>query len=294
MTNSNYLAIDIGGSAIKWAILDTEGTIHKKDRFKVDKNDYEAFYQEISKLVSESGCKKVGISSPGTIDMHTKTISGTVAVPCIKAGPWVTRLESELGVQCSIENDANCSTLAEMWIGNARGYKNLLNIVIGTGIGSTLVINNQIVRGANLYGAELGYLVHIVDRRYVYESELTSTKALVDRVNRIIPVESGLDVFANIKNEQVYDEYKSYIKDLAVLFYNAVHMYDPEVVLVGGAIAENNMVIEDLKIEYENIRQVVGMSSIRLNLNTCKFHNDSNLIGAVYNYISENEAKSRG
>lgn len=294
MTNSNYLAIDIGGSAIKWAILDAEGTIHKKDRFTVDKNDYEAFYQEISKLVSESGCKKVGISSPGTIDKRTKTISGTVAVPCIKEGPWVTRLESELGVRCSIENDANCSTLAEMWIGNARGYKNFLNIVIGTGIGSTLVINNQVVRGANLYGAELGYLVRFVDGRYVYESELTSTKALVDRVNEIIPVKNGLDVFANIENEQVLAEYKSYINDLAVLFYNAVHMYDPEVVLVGGAIAENKMVIEDLKIAYENIKQEVGMSSIQLNLSTCRFLNDSNLIGAVYHYISGNESKSGG
>ncbi|MEH7439207.1 ROK family protein [Neobacillus drentensis] len=287
--NSNYLAIDIGGSCIKWGILDRDGTIYEKGKLAVNGTDFAGFYEGIRTLILKSGCRKIGISSPGTIDRQTKTISGSVSVPCIKEGDWVTRLERELGVSCSIENDANCATLAEMWIGNARGYKDFLNIVIGTGIGSTLVMNNKIFRGANLYGSELGYLIRNNDGKFYYESEFTSTKALVDRISPIVPVKNGLEVFQYLDHPLVLAEYENFINDLAILFYNAVHMYDPEIVLVGGAISTNKRLIEDLKNRYEEIRREVGMSSIKINLNTCRFYNDSNLIGAVYHFINEFE-----
>lgn len=116
-------------------------------------------------------------------------------------------------------------------------------------------------------------------------------KALVDSVTKakFVPREmlSGKKIFDMIENndEKVIDIYDKWINSLALTIYNLVYLFNPEAILIGGGVSKQPRLIQDIKNRlYEIDKRTIEF----VNIETCKFCNDSGKIGAAYNYLFKN------
>ena len=158
----SIVVFDIGGSAVKFGLWQ-EDALAGKGSFETPKtwNELKAEMKSVfDGYVATDSVEGVTISSPGAVDSGTGIIGGISKVKYIHHFPIKAEWESLFGVPVSVENDANCAALAEVWLGAARDVQNALFIVIGSGIGGAVIVNRQLFKGKNLFGGgTFGYML---------------------------------------------------------------------------------------------------------------------------------------
>lgn len=290
-----YLAMDVGGTAIKYGIVDDDGNITKPGKI-VTPDSLEKMYQEIEKIYQQLDVKVAGLalSMPGAVDSAVGDIKGSSALDYIHGPNIKNDLQARLQVKVTIENDANCAALAEVWKGAASDVNDCMFIVSGTGIGGAVVKDRRIHKGKHLHGGEFGYMVALNDienDRYVSWSEAGSTVAVVKAVAKELNVDyqtlDGKVIFDNVDNDPIYQKYvDQYYSVLAMGIYNLQYVYDPEKIVIGGAISARDDLIEQLEKHLDKIYQNIPYALIHPTVVKCMFANQANLIGAVYNFIN--------
>jgi glucokinase len=113
--------------------------------------------------VSVADVKGVGISCGGPLDTATGIIYAPPNLPDWKAVPVKSFFERELGLPTYVENDANATALAEWRYGAGRGYRNIIFMTMGTGIGGGIILDNQLYRGTNDLAGELGHQTILIN-----------------------------------------------------------------------------------------------------------------------------------
>ncbi|GIN41861.1 ROK family protein [Heyndrickxia oleronia] len=291
-----YMVFDIGGTYIKYAVMDKEGKKLEKGKFPTPTEGLEVFLQEISNVVKEYSnsynLQGIAVSSPGAVDVNTGYIGGASAIPFIH-GVCMSRLLIErTGLQVAIENDANCAALAEGWLGAAKGTNYYICIVIGTGIGGSIVLNHSILRGANLHGGEFGYMIMgapLTDPLQENWSKSASTNALIKEVESKKSLADGTldgeEVFrlAFSGDHVVQESISHFYKKLAIGIYNLKYALDPEKILIGGGISKRREVIDGINQELKLLKD--DISTLTIEVEACQFENDANLIGALYHFL---------
>lgn len=298
-----YLGIDIGGTKIKFGVLNENGQEILKNEIETPKNNYNKFIEIVTDIITKyDDIEGVGMSIPGCINSSTGYISNGGALRYLDNINLKEELEKFTGLKLAFENDANCVALAEKWIGNAKNSTDFMCITVGTGIGGALFVNNKLCTGKNNFAGEFGYMViDGVDgvERISTMSKVASTEALRKEVAKLkkmdFEVLSGLDIFEMIKNNDldVIIAYKKWMRRLAVGIYNLGFSIDPEKILIGGGISLAPNFIDDLKAELVELVGAIGNDipkatpsvDVRWDIDTCKYFNDSGKIGAVYNLL---------
>ena len=291
-----YIALDVGGSAIKYGLLNKYGEILEKGNIVTDNEDIDKFIFDIKSIVEKyiksENIKGLACSFPGAVNQKTGFIDGVSAVPCIHNVNMKKLLSEATALEISMENDANCSALAEGWIGAAKDVDNFISIVLGTGIGGAVVIDKKILRGKNLHGGEFGF-IQVTDEKgenglgNVW-SRVASTGALIRRVanrkNIDVSDLTGQLVFEMEKDdEEVKEEFAEWFKVLAKGIYNIQYILDPEKILIGGGISARKDFIDRLNQYLELMKN--KESTLDIKVEKCEFDNDANLIGALYNFL---------
>ena len=157
------IGVDIGGTKILSAIIDERGNIVKSLRVPSEGKEgrdkiLSHLYEAIERLISED-IVGIGIGTAGQVDPDSGTI--VTATPNLKdwAGtPLKDIIEKKFGLPTYVDNDGNVAALGEWWAGGGRGARCLLCLTIGTGIGSGIVYEGKVFRGAKGVGAELGHM----------------------------------------------------------------------------------------------------------------------------------------
>lgn len=164
------LGIDIGGTNSVFGIVDARGTILASGSIKTQKyaavEDYvNDLCNEILKLVKqedvEDKIEGVGVGAPNG-NYFNGTIEYSPNLPWKGIIPLAQMLENKLKLPVTITNDANAAAIGEMTYGAARGIKDFIMITLGTGVGSGIVVNGQLVYGHDGFAGELG---HVIMRR---------------------------------------------------------------------------------------------------------------------------------
>ena len=145
-----YLAIDIGGTAVKLGIVDEEGRVLSKTEQSVCFDNYETpilttvlsaaeqFLKE--QVVEPQGLAGIGVSAAGQIDTRKGIVAGTCgSLPNYIGSPIKAELEAKFGLPTTVANDANCMTLGEVWVGAAQGYTDVIGVTLGTGVGGGIM-----------------------------------------------------------------------------------------------------------------------------------------------------------
>ncbi|MEH7304557.1 ROK family protein [Neobacillus drentensis] len=291
-----YMVFDIGGTYIKYAVMDQEGKKFESGKFPTPCEGLESFLQKLSQVTKEYSnsfeLQGIALSSPGAVNVKSGFIGGASAIPYIHGVCMTDLIRERTGFPVSIENDANCAALAEGWLGAAKGTEYYICIVIGTGIGGSIVINQSILRGASLHGGEFGYMIMGAQSKNPLDqtwSKTASTHALVEEVARRKSLAKGTlngeEVFLladkgdTIAKESIVEFYKR----LAIGIYNLTYALDPQKIFIGGGISKRQEVIDGINRELNRLRD--DISTLRIEVQACQFDNDANLIGALFHFL---------
>jgi len=165
------IGIDLGGTYTVFGVVDRRGRIIEKDRFEMKPFEDKSFEDYIGKL--KSSLHKLidstgGIGSIKGIGMGAQ--AGNYSSGCVEHAANLPKkwgkvihftkiLGDEFGIPVSLTNDANAAAIGEMMYGAARGMKNFIVITLGTGVGSGIVSNGQLVYGHDGFAGELGHII---------------------------------------------------------------------------------------------------------------------------------------
>ncbi|MBV9825215.1 MAG: ROK family protein [Alphaproteobacteria bacterium] len=158
------IGVDLGGTKIEAAALNSVGAIEARRRISTPRGDYAATVQAIKDLVGEvereAGCDEraasVGIGIPGTIVATTGLVKNANST-WLNGRPFGRDIEAALGRAVRFANDANCFALSEAADGAATGCRVVFGVILGTGVGGGIVIDRQILVGANAIAGEWGH-----------------------------------------------------------------------------------------------------------------------------------------
>lgn len=290
----NYLAIDVGGTALKIGLLTEEGEILESDSKKTPKT-LDAFYQIIEDTFHEyEGVKGLALSLPGAVDSETGIIGGSSALDYIHGPNIKEELEKRLQIRVEMENDANCAALAEVWKGAASDVNDCCFIVSGTGIGGAVVKNKRIHKGQHLHGGEFGYMIadfNFETKEMKTWSDVGSTVAVVRAVAKAKGVDvaslDGRDIFDHYHEDSDYEKaVDKYYYVLANGIYNLQYAYDPQKIIIGGGISVRDDLLDEVNQRLDVIFHRFKHAKIRPVVLTCQYHNDANLLGALYHFLT--------
>lgn len=290
-----YACLDIGGTSIKVAISNEKGELINKKNLEV-LNDFEFIIEKIvtwiEEVKKEYNLEGIAISAPGAVDSKSGIIYGDSALPCIHGPNWKEILFNKTGLKVSIENDANSAALAEIFSGKAKDLKDILFVVCGTGIGGAIIKNGKIHKGKHLHGGEVGYMVmEEVDGKYLNFSQVASTMSFVRKVRKFYNDDSwtGEKVFEEAEkgNKICIDAIDTFYKNLAKGIFNLQYVYDPEIILLGGAISNREDFVNNINEKLQLIRKNMDTDTFMPLIDTCTHKKDANLIGALANFLEE-------
>ena len=279
--------IDIGGTSIKFGIWKDHKIIEKEAI--PTPNDLTSFYKELTKQMNiykaKYNIKSIGVSAPGTVDQRNGIIKGASAIPYIHNFKIVDELETQIGLPIKIENDANCAALAELKYGAARGKQNVVLLVLGSGVGGSVIVNKQIYRGSHLLGGEFGYMLADETRTVSQVATVVEMAKRYSKKKKAKKLYDGKMVFEDAKNgDTIARQYvNSFYYELAKIIFNLQYSFDPDVFLIGGGISNNPMLLKGIEKGLDAVMQRVPIAEVRPTVKVCKFHADANLIGAAVN-----------
>ena len=170
MEKPYVVGIDIGGTNTVFGIVDARGTILASGSIKTGAYDEaDNYVDEVCKnllplIIANGGVDKIkgiGIGAPNG-NYYSGTIEFAPNLPWKGVIPLAAMFEERLGIPTALTNDANAAAIGEMTYGAARGVKDFIMITLGTGVGSGIVINGQMVYGHDGFAGELG---HVIVRR---------------------------------------------------------------------------------------------------------------------------------
>ncbi|MGL5384093.1 MAG: ROK family protein [Culicoidibacterales bacterium] len=295
-----HICFDIGGSSIKMVVITENNEFLFKKSVSVQ-DEIQKIYQIMSTYISEVKVtfpnleiQGMAISAPGAVNPQSGIIGGASALTSIHGPNFKMELKKLTGLDVAIENDANCAALAELYYGAAKGCDDICTMVIGTGVGGTIVKSRQVHHGHHLHGGEFGYLLVQTDEMQVETlSNLGSTRALVTAAQTIDrTIQDGEAVFraaeSDARIQKVIEQFYFY---LALGAINIQYTYDPEVIIFGGAISQQPQFIENIQAKIQTIVTQSGMSHTIVPIcKTCTYYNDANLLGAKVNFIQRQQA----
>jgi glucokinase len=161
------IGIDLGGTNIKAAAIAKTGEIIAKAEWSTESekgvDHVVSRLEQISYHVAEAAGWKwaevtgVGLGLPGFLDFSTGVVEQAVNLGWRNI-PIISLLSEKMGVPVYFDNDANAAALGEAWVGSGQGFKDVILVTIGTGIGGGIIINGEIQRGTNGMAGEIGHI----------------------------------------------------------------------------------------------------------------------------------------
>ena len=162
------IGIDVGGTNVKIALVDDNGKIiysnsvptYAKMGYEYTVNNIKQAIKDLMKETNTtpSDIEGIGFDFPGQVDCKTGVVKLAPNIPGWVNVPIAQMIEDEFHIPTRIDNDVRCAALGELKFGAGKGCENFICITVGTGIGSGIVINGKVVRGATNAAGELGHI----------------------------------------------------------------------------------------------------------------------------------------
>jgi glucokinase len=303
------IGIDIGGTKIAGALVDAQGQIVLEERVPSPAGDPEAMVDAVVGLIQRLSANHevigAGVAAAGFIDADQSTI---IYAPNIswRNEPFKAKLEAKLDIPVIIENDANAAGWAEYRYGAGRGYKHMIMLTIGTGVGGAVIADSHMLRGGFGIAGELGHLrvvpnglacgcgQHGCLESYASGSALLrAAKELAvsgdPAGQRLREIEAeagqltGLEVYkAILENDEgalrILSDLGSW---LGQAIASLVAVLDPEIVVIGGGVsAAGELLLNPIRDAYLAHLPARGYRP-ELKITTAEFVNDAGVVGAA-------------
>ena len=311
----HYLVFDIGGTFVKYGVLTGEGDILLRGKYPTACFDLSLFMDRLLKTVNELRADwnpaGIAVSMAGILDVPRGFALTGGAVRSITNYPMAEELSRLTGgLPVTIENDAKAALLAEYWKGNLQNTSNAVAFIIGTGIGGAVLADGRLLRGSHFFAGEFSYILreHGSETYVLGDPKGLGVPGLLamaaERLPRAESVRSGEneisqsepltgETFFRLVSEGSPEAnacLTDYAHAIAVQLFNIMAVVDPERIVIGGGVSVQPALIEAIRNAFAEVAKEYLPEIIRLpEILPCRFHNDSNLIGALYAHRSRDQ-----
>jgi predicted NBD/HSP70 family sugar kinase len=265
----HVLGIDIGASHVNSILMDLKGSIVAKESARFDSIGQPhptigLVHQHIRALLSTKSLSSadilgMGIGVPAPLEGERLDHVSDVIMPAWKGLDFIGDFRDSLGVPVYLDNDANLGAVAEKWWGSGRGVADLAYIKLGTGVGSGLIINNEIYRGFGGTAGEIGHTTINADgplcrcgNRGCMESYVGIPAILAEvsqrkRMNEVSdgPIRIEDVVRGSAVDPICRDVVQTAGKHLGIAIANLLNLFNPELILLGGDLVGAGDVLMD-------------------------------------------------
>ena len=241
------IGVDLGGTKTEIIVLDENLNVLERKRVPTPQNNYNEIINTIVTLVF--GASKnisdfsLGICCPGVISKQTGLIKNS-NTQCLIGKSLKIDLEHKLKKNISIENDANCFTMAESKIGAGIGFDLVFGVIMGTGVGGGIVINNILHSGKNNIAGEWGHhtLHHNGNPCYCGNSGCVETyisgPSLEKRWNQLTGLTQSMPEIINNFDTSIGKKWKDeFLENLGYGLANVIDILDPDAIILGGGLS---------------------------------------------------------
>lgn len=311
-----HLGIDLGGTNIVAGIVNDKYEIVAKASCKTavprpETEICDSMAQLCKEVIKKAGIKsdeikRIGIGVPGAINPETGIVEYSTNL-FFHNWNLGAMMEERLKKKICIENDANAAAYGEFLAGSAKGANNSITITLGTGVGGGIIIDSKIYSGSNYAGAEMGHMVIVYDgrdcncgRKGCWETYASATglinmtkeailneradssymlKALEGDISKV----SGRTAFDAMRNGDATGAavVEKYIKYLGCGVVNAINIFQPDVLSIGGGIShEGETLLAPLRAYVEKERYTKHNAK-QTTICAATLGNDAGIIGAA-------------
>ena len=259
------IGIDLGGTKTEGILIDNDGIELKRDRIKTEKN-YEGTIKGIVSIVKQfekefGNSSSIGIGMPGAISSDSALVKNANSI-WLNGQPLKRDLQIALDRKINLENDANCFTLSEAVDGAGKGHTVVFGVIIGTGTGGGIVVDNKVLPGKNNIAGEWGHisLPNRTDneKKYVKECYCGKNGCMETYISG-----PGFASVFNLKNNTDYDSHKildelknekeqakvafdQYVDHLARGLSLVCNILDPDIIVLGGGMSNISYIYENI------------------------------------------------
>ena len=291
-----YVSIDVGGTAIKYVIIDSSAEIVDKGSVKTETSGGgEAILRQLTEITQEEqkrfSISGICISTAGIVDCETGEILYAGELIPGYTGTRIKKcMEEKFHIPCEVENDVNCAGLAEVFNGAAKGYKSAVCLTIGTGIGGCIILDGSVYHGCGNCAGEIGYLyMDGSDFQTLGAGSIMSKK--VAEYKQASPEEwNGIRIFEAAK--QGDEDCMKAIKDMAEVLGKGIsslcYVLNPQIVVLGGGVMEQKQTLEPLIVEQvKKYLKPVIMEKTKIAF--ASHGNTAGMLGAFYHFMEKNK-----
>ena len=307
-----YAGIDLGGTNTKIGLVDEDGNIIFTTIVKTDSMEgFEKTIQRLSKILLQQvksfdlnfdDVQSVGVGVPGPV-LNSRVVKFWANFPWKNGVDLALEFEKNLGKPVKADNDVNVITLGEMWKGSAKGYKNVLGLAIGTGIGGGIIVDGKLVSGENGAGGEVGHIKVERDgklcgcgQKGCWEAYASATGLIREAQSRLaVNKTNGLYeqvIGRDLEAKDIFDVAKegdAFALDLvdyeadyiALGIGNLLNVLDPEIVVVGGGVSLAGDILFD-KVKERLKKYAFPSTTENLKIVAASLGNDAGILGAAY------------
>ncbi|MGM0215846.1 ROK family protein [Enterococcus sp. AZ109] len=302
---SNYLSIDIGGTNIKYGVLDHSGNLTECSCLPTPVSGLEEFLEAVYQLADPYAgfIRGIGVSVPGKVETKTGTIYFGGSLPFLDGVCLKELLERRYQLPVAVENDGKAATLAEIWLGSLKDIDTCATLILGTGVGGGIVVNGKLLKGSHFQAGELSFMInedHLsgMDKLLgVNGSAVNMIEAIAKQLN-LPDKKDGKGVFQELNqgNSLALPLFTRYCHRLAVAILNIQTVIDGTAYAIGGGISGQPLVVETINQQYDQLLDelpLLKQTFVRPVIKKAKFENQANLYGAVYSLLlalDQNEA----
>lgn len=290
-----YLTLDVGGSAIKYALIKEDLTLIEKSSVPTPSDTLEHFVETIGEIYDQyaDSIDGMALSMPGIIDPDKGYQFTGGALKYIDKLDTVQLLKQRCPTNITIGNDAKCAANAEIGYGNLQDIQDGAVVILGTGIGGCLIKNHQVHTGRHFSAGEFSFIktdYHDYNGWNHAWSTRTGIQGLLERVQESLGTDeyyTGIEIFdmANQGNEKVIAGIDQFAREVATQIFNVHIIFDCEKVAIGGGISAQPLLIELIQKNLDDIFDHLGFDVYHPEIVPCYFRNDANLIGALYQHL---------
>lgn len=253
------IGVDLGGTKIEALALADDGSELMRIRRETPAQDYNALLQSISDLIANIENKHgksrgIGIGTPGSLSPANNMLQNSNST-CLNGKDLIANLETTLNRPVKIANDADCFALSEATDGAAANYASVFGIILGTGVGGGLVVNNSLLNGPNALTGEWGHNPLMVDsaatrhcycgRQNCIESWISGPAIAADHL-----AETGQDcsaaMIAGLNSIDGLATINRFLNRLAQALGQVINIIDPECIVFGGGLSNIDLIYKEL------------------------------------------------
>jgi len=279
-----FLGIDVGGTKLAAGLVSDDGTISRRCRQPIDQSDDASAVRQIIALIQSYGDTPagIGVCIPGIADQKQKT----VWAPNIKGWNHIT-LADELARNSSrpvvVESDRNAAVLGEALYGCARERRDVVFLILGTGIGAGVLSGGELVRGANDIGGAVGWIPITVRGQRRHFEDIASGPAIEHAALELFHQRASLPelaVLARHGNRAVIELFEVAGEAIGLVLAMFVSILNPDLIVIGGGVSACwDLLSRSALPEMRLWSQPIGLAQVAVEVS--KLGEDAGILGAA-------------